>query len=545
MVARAYSAFAGVDGVGCGACGGGVEVLEVKKQRRKKAKRHEQEMARTRTTKKLAQRVDLNYFKRPTAFKRARFWLCVLAPLLAVIWVAWRGVAQDARPYSRGRLSAAHAVLEGQCSVCHVAAAGQYSANATDSACLACHDGPAHQTISIGGPPEHPVAEGPLKAPRCAECHMEHRGRVNISAVSDQICARCHANLKFQIGVSAAGPTYHESHIHTFEDHPEFDALVPHEGYVQRDPGRPKFNHEIHLKPIRHRPNGPDVQLECRDCHRLRADAAVIYSYNSSPVVPPTNWLYASPWYLSPKPSYDDRELPPAVQVPQAYKPMTGKESMAPVTFAKSCAGCHSLAFDKRFLFEGVPHDKTEVVHEFLIAKFQKYIAAHPEETRESREPDRILTGKVIPASVRILTAAQWVEEQTAQAEELLWRKTCKQCHELRVPAPSPSAKPGEIALPQIVPDYGKYRALWMPASKFDHDAHRSFSCLQCHVKVTTSTQSSDVLLPGIATCKTCHAPGSEHAESRCVECHTYHNWAQRKEVKSAFTLPDSKGAGH
>ena len=29
-------------------------------------------MARTRTTKNLAQRIDLNYFKRPTPFKRAK-----------------------------------------------------------------------------------------------------------------------------------------------------------------------------------------------------------------------------------------------------------------------------------------------------------------------------------------------------------------------------------------------------------------------------------------------------------------------------------------
>jgi hypothetical protein len=492
-------------------------------------------VARTRTTKKLAQRVELNYFKRPTAFKRARLWLCVLAPLLAVGWIAWRGFARDSRVYSSGRMSAAHAVLERQCAACHIAKEGEFSAKAEDGACLACHDGPVHHADAVAA-----------KLPHCAECHAEHRGRVSLSAVNDQFCATCHANLKTQTGVSAAGPTYHETHIRSFEDgHPEFDALVPHEGYVQRDPGRPKFNHAIHLKPIRHKPNGPDVQLECRDCHRLRADAALVWSMNASPMVPRTNWTYAgNVGELTTKPSYDDRGEIPPVQVLPAYKPLTGRESMAPVTFAKSCAGCHSLAFDKRFLFEGVPHDKTEVVHKFLIAKFQQYIAAHPQETREMRDPNRDLAGKPVPANFRSVTAAEWVEEQTAQAEELLWRKTCKQCHEVRVPIPSPSAKPGEIALPQIVPDYGKYRALWMPASKFDHDAHRSFSCLQCHTKVTTSTQSSDVLLPGIATCKTCHAPGPEHAESRCVECHTYHNWAQRKEVTSGFTLPESKGSG-
>ena len=34
-----------------------------------------------RTTKKRAQRIDLNYFKRPHPFRRWRFWLSVAVPL--------------------------------------------------------------------------------------------------------------------------------------------------------------------------------------------------------------------------------------------------------------------------------------------------------------------------------------------------------------------------------------------------------------------------------------------------------------------------------
>ena len=100
-------------------------------------------MARTRTTKKLAQRIDLNYFKRPTPYKRAKLWLSVLVPLLALGWMAWRGIARDSRVYSSGRMSEAHAVLEKQCAVCHVQKAGEFSSKAADSACLACHDGPS------------------------------------------------------------------------------------------------------------------------------------------------------------------------------------------------------------------------------------------------------------------------------------------------------------------------------------------------------------------------------------------------------------------
>ena len=501
-------------------------------------------MARTRTTKKLAQRIDLNYFKRPTPFKRAKVWSSVLVPLLAVGWIGWRGFWGDSRVYSSGRMSAVHAVLEQKCAVCHVEKAGAFSSKVTDSACLACHDGPMHHAYRIA-------------APDCATCHAEHRGRVNISAVSDRVCALCHADLETEVGMSAAGPTIHETRIRTFGDgHPEFAADQPVPGYPAREPGTIKVNHAVHLKPIRRGPNGPEVQLACRDCHRLQADAAVIYTDNASPFVPPSNWTYADIRYLFAKPSYSEHEvvLPIPTRVLPSPAPLSGREFMARVSFAKACSGCHSLAFDKRF-DEGVPHDKPEVVREFLIAKFQQYIAAHPGETRVAREPKRDLTGKPIPPEVRVLTPGQWVAEQTAEAEELLWRKTCKQCHELRFPAKSPSYKTetpagrgseaaGFLTPSTQLPEVERmYRVLpWMPRSKFDHDAHRGFTCVSCHPKALTSTESNDILLPGIATCRTCHAPGPEHAESRCFECHTYHDWSKRKEVKATFTLPALQG---
>jgi hypothetical protein len=45
-------------------------------------------LPRTRTTKTVAQRIDLNYFKRSTPFKRARLTMVILIPLLAIAWIA-------------------------------------------------------------------------------------------------------------------------------------------------------------------------------------------------------------------------------------------------------------------------------------------------------------------------------------------------------------------------------------------------------------------------------------------------------------------------
>ncbi len=476
-------------------------------------------MARTRTTKKLAQRIDLNYFKRPTRLKRAKFWLSVGLPALALVWVGWLGLAHDTRVYSSGRMSEAHAVLEAECAACHVKTAGAFSAQASDAACLSCHDGPIHHATQ-------------MKPLGCESCHTEHRGRVNIVAARNESCAACHGDLKtsganahFQSGIYGLG-----------EGHPEFAALRVEGGEQVRDPGTIKVNHAIHLQPIRRGPNGPNVQLECGDCHRPLAVQSPDYGKNGGPAIGGTNWTYADERYVSATPTYTESEetIPVPTGVLPGYRPLTGRELMAPVKFAIACAGCHSLAFDKRFN-EGVPHDKPGVVHAFLEKEFNEYIAAHPGELRETRDPGRDLTGKPLQAAVRIYTPKEWVAARISDAEELLWRKTCKQCHTVTVETQPDS-------LPVVEPARTTVR--WMPHAKFDHDAHQGFSCVSCHEKALNSKEAGDVLLPGIATCRTCHVPGGGHAESRCFECHTYHDWLKRKAVKGTFTLPALRSGG-
>ena len=484
-------------------------------------------MARTRTTKKLAQRIDLNYFKRPTPLKRAKFWLSLLVPALALVWIAERAVLKDSRVYSSGRLSEPHAVLDKECSACHLREAGQFSAKVIDSACLDCHDDPVHHANTT-------------KSMACATCHTEHRGRINIAAASNQACAECHSDLR-----TSRGATQYASHMRTLEDgHPEIAALRSVAGVATSDSSTIKLNHGIHMKPIRRGPNGPNVQLECNNCHRVTASEADL--------------TYADPKYRAASVSYKDGDefLSVRAETPKPPRSETGREFMAPVRFANACAACHLLTFDKHFS-EGVPHDKPEVIHAFLLKTFREYIAAHPAEVRVRRDPNRDLTGRPLPPEFRILTPAQWVTERIADAEDLLWRKTCKQCHTLTPFAKSSHAKielsalrdsdanklsSASAELPDIAPANIILR--WMPHARFDHGAHEGFTCVSCHAKALTSTEASDVLLPEIETCKKCHAPGLEHAESRCFECHTYHDWSKRKEVTPKFTLPALRTGG-
>jgi hypothetical protein len=453
-------------------------------------------VARIRTTKKLAQGIDLNYFKRPTPYKRARILLVALLPLLALVWIAWWGLRRDSRVYSSGRMSGAHAVLEKQCAACHVRQASEFSARAADGACLACHDGPIHH-------------ENQVKAavPECVMCHVEHRGQINIRAASNQSCAECHGDLR-----ATTGKTHYAIHIRSIEDgHPEFAALRN----GAKDPGTIRLNHAIHMKPIRRGPNGPIVQLECSDCHR--------------PAAVKTEWQYAEARYVNATVTYkeEDESLPVKSDTLGALRGTSGREYMAPVKFATACAQCHLLTFDKRFE-DGVPHDKPEVVRSFLVKRYGEYIAAHPAELHEMQEPSRMLTGRFLPAGAQFLTASQWITEHTAVAEELLWKKTCAQCHDVSgaklqdtalgrwdaasgqgghgAAGGSPTAGVLVTGLPVIAE--AKTTTQWLPHAKFDHDAHRGFSCVGCHAKALTSKEASDVLVPGIENCKTCHAPG-------------------------------------
>jgi hypothetical protein len=465
-------------------------------------------VARTRTTKKLAQRIDLNYFKRPTPMKRAKLLLSILIPALALVWISWLVYAKNSRVYSSGSMSAAHAVLANECAACHVQKAGVFAEKAEDSACLSCHDGPMHHAAKI-------------QQLACAQCHTEHRGHVNIIATASKNCAECHADLQ-----ASGGTSNYANHIRSLEDgHPEFAAVRSASGEPPRDPGTLKVNHALHMKLIRRGPTGPIVQLECGNCHR--------------PAAAPVDLTYSDAGYRDAKTSYKESDELLSVRAetfPRRHAD-SGRERMAPVKFATACASCHLLTFDKHF-DEGVPHDKPEVVHAFLVARFTQYIAAHPGEVRVVRDPSRELAENVRQPEVRILTPTQWVAERTADAEQLLWRKTCIQCHALTISGSAVTAAAATPAklLPVVAP--ANTTINWMPHASFNHEAHSGFTCISCHEKALSSTQTSDVLLPGIATCQTCHAPGVDHAETRCFECHTYHDWSKRREISPKFTLP-------
>jgi len=148
------------------------------------------------TTKVRAKRIAIDYFKGPHPFRRWKLILSLAAPTLAAFWVVGAAVQRDQRIYTSGPVSSAHAMFGARCSDCHVPAtavptaerpgapgAGHFFLRPTDKACLACHDGPIHH-------------EQQVFTPGCASCHVEHKGRVELAALSDPHCVQCHADLR-------------------------------------------------------------------------------------------------------------------------------------------------------------------------------------------------------------------------------------------------------------------------------------------------------------------------------------------------------------
>lgn len=407
---------------------------------------------RTRNAKKLAQRIDLYYFKHASPLRRWRTILSIAVPAAAVAWFGGMAAAGSRAAFSSGPVSGAHAFAEAKCDVCHVKDTA-FRAHVPDKACVTCHDAPSH-------------AGSKQPAPECASCHREHQGRGALARTPDDFCERCHATHEKKVGAFPAA-------------HPEFR--------VAADPGTLKFNHEVHLKKDLRGPSGPE-QLDCSGCHK-----------------------------------------PQLTRTAALRRARAGL--MSPLSYEQQCARCHPLFFDER-IDVPAPHKEPAVVREFVRKALSDYIAANPgalsaRDVPSRRMPLNFPRGVEPPAR----TLGEWVQRRSARAERWLWdqqRGLCAYCHEV-------SGLPPADHLPRIAKV--EARSAWMPRSTFDHGPHLMVDCTSCH-DAAASAKTSDVIMPKKETCATCHAP-AKGAESRCFECHAYHEWSKEHPVTPQFKATD------
>jgi hypothetical protein len=150
--------------------------------------------------------------------------------------------------------------------------------------------------------------------------------------------------------------------------------------------------------------------------------------------------------------------------------------------------------------------------------------AAAPEASAEASAPPPPRGAK---KARPVEASAPTVDDQLAGVEkEIFGAGGCGKCHTLSQPA---------SGLPEVAPTAIPTR--WLPRSVFDHGVHRTLSCPECHGRARTSTETADVLLPSISTCRTCHR-ASGGARTGCVECHLYHDKTLERDPNGPRTIP-------
>ena len=375
---------------------------------------------RIRTTKKLSQRINREYFKKRFPLVQWRLNLTLILITLSVVWLGWAALARSEKPYNAGPITSSHALFSERCSDCHVSAGG-FTKAVTDQACSSCHNGPTHQ-------------ENQVSTPACVSCHLEHKGKELLAHTSDKACTQCHVGLKVKNGNAKIA-----LNIASFSDgHPEFTPLRA--GF--KDAANIKFNHNKHLQKAVQGPKG-SVQLKCDDCHRTGA------------IERP--WPYGS--------VVNDR---PSVNVSTAHSKNSHRALMEPVDYYANCSACHPLQFDER-IAETVPHNKKpEEVRAFMKQRLEAYITQHPAEISLVEPPNAQLPTR--PPRTPARSASEWVQRRLNDAEVLLWNKTCKECHSLTYA--SAAATP---EVPKV-----NFTTRWLNKGNFGHQSHQMVKCESC-----------------------------------------------------------------
>ena len=428
---------------------------------------------RKRTTKLLAKRHDLNYFKKGSPIRLWQWKLALVALLAAVAWVALSSI-HSAQAFSSGPISSSHAVFGQKCETCHkpvISGAGFLpvgfgsARKVPDSACESCHTVGLHH------------ANQTVASKQCSTCHIEHVGAMHLAAAPVSGCTQCHANLEVKnlpasVATNISGFT---------KGHPDFRALRTASPEIRDAAFGLKFNHADHLKKdLTGNPNGEKVTLQCSYCHQVEDPAGRDTAHSGR---------------------------------------------MANVSFERSCQSCHSLDFSAK-VKEQAPHVEAAKSLEFLRAKMAE--AAPGDKTALVTAETILFRQKcALCHTVGNIDALP----STNITNRLNNSGAASSGGNLRNASFSPVDLQAALTeTPTIAPSHAPNR--FFTAALFSHTAHNTVQCEECHIAALTSTSGTDLLMPTIGTCQRCHdgqsrpqgpSLSSGHAESGCSLCHEYH----------------------
>lgn len=397
--------------------------------------------------------------------------------ILAAVAVAAVPAARRLEVFRPGELASFHAdrIEAAACSDCHVPWRG-----VSDARCNACH-GPEALDHAPAHHPDALAALGGL--PPCTRCHVEHTGREDLTPAGDAACVECHRDLPLSADIEPLFAT----RITAFgSDHPELHVTVPGEA-----------GSGLRSSPFRRLPV-TDPEARRADPTRLRLNHA----------------KHLEPGLTSPE---------GRVQLACRDCHAPAGEELAPVSFEAHCARCHALTFDDRYPDTEAPHEGPEALAAFLYRLYLEEDRG-PGSVREDLIR-RLVRGSDPPPGLTERAAA----EEVRRAELRLYENACVTCHVMDLEAePRPT-----VASPDVP-------ATWLPYARFPHGDHLELpgvTCDGCHREARSSTETADLLLPGIASCTPCHRAGAQDepteasagsrvtpGPSGCRTCHDHHS---------------------
>jgi predicted CXXCH cytochrome family protein len=377
------------------------------------------------------------------------------------------------KAWSPGALSLAHHTLSNRCEACHVKGF-QSVRNAT---CMACHK----DVHDHAAPDRLGLARGPMGAGQallqrvahsfgrepagaCTDCHVEHQGPRAMDAPRQQFCADCHAGLAGRLPHTPLG---NAADFGT--SHPEFRAWIVTNAQTR---ARTPVSLAAH----------PQEDTGLTFSHRIHLDG--------QGGVAKMALTLGSAGYGK------------ALQCADCHHPASDGVGFAPTTMEHDCEACHSLVYAKagstllRLRHGDIPQ---------MVADLARAGPVAP-----------IVTGRARPGDFGaggLYGAHFGAGPQSLASRALSPGGICGECHK-------PELRGGQMHM-RPVTQVSRY----MPNGWFDHAAHRQTACADCHA-AAKSNAASDVLLPQMASCRSCHL-GEDATRpkiaSNCVMCHGYH----------------------
>jgi predicted CXXCH cytochrome family protein len=206
------------------------------------------------------------------------------------------------------------------------------------------------------------------------------------------------------------------------------------------------------------------------------------------------------------------RHLQPELEGPQGpetlacascHRPGPGKVGFEPIGFEPHCQRCHAVEAETGAGRLPLPHGDPPAAKWMLEQVAAQALAALQ---ADADAPGRRRAGLAAERG-EALDEAAWIRSQ-------LGPRLCGKCHE----PPAPDA-PSEAAVAPL-----HLAQSWWPQARFSHAPHQATACDSCH-GAATSTAASELLLPDIATCRSCHAgvASAQGIRSACVDCHGFH----------------------